>query len=143
MSRLFLIAHLAGRAVAIDSAQVDSVVDIGAIVPVPRAEKQVKGLAALRSRVVTVIDPCAALGVPHAMEDSARAVVTRIDGHHYAIQVDSLEDVAPFEMSPLASGIVLDGGWGLAGCGTVELDGEPILVVDLRVLVPGALPIAA
>ena len=40
MSGLFLIAHLAGRAVAIDSAQVDSVVDIGAIVPVPRADAQ-------------------------------------------------------------------------------------------------------
>ena len=48
MSDLFLIAHLAGRAVAIDSAQVESVVDIGEIVPVPRAGAQVRGLAALR-----------------------------------------------------------------------------------------------
>ena len=62
MSGLFLIAHLAGRAVAIDSAQVDSVVDIGTIVPVPRADAQVRGLAALRSRVVTEIDPRAAIG---------------------------------------------------------------------------------
>ena len=54
--QLFLIAHIAGRGVAIDSAQVESVVDIGAVTPTPRAAPHIRGLAALRSRVVTVID---------------------------------------------------------------------------------------
>jgi purine-binding chemotaxis protein CheW len=142
MSGLFLIAHLAGRAVAIDSAQVESVVDIGTIVPVPRAEAQVRGLAALRSRVVTVIDPRAVIGGSCHVGGS-RAVITRIDGHHYAILVDTLEDVAPFEFRPLASGVVLEGVWSSIGYGTIELDGEPILTVDLRALVPGATPLAA
>jgi purine-binding chemotaxis protein CheW len=141
MSGLFLIAHLAGRAVAIDSAQVDSVVDIGTIVPVPRADAQVRGLAALRSRVVTVIDPRAAIGAGES--GGSRAVITRIDGHHYAILVDTVEDVAPFDFRPLASGVVLDGAWSSIGYGTVELEGEPILTVDLRALVPGATPVAA
>jgi purine-binding chemotaxis protein CheW len=141
MSGLFLIAHLAGRAVAIDSAQVDSVVDIGTIVPVPRADAQVRGLAALRSRVVTVIDPRAAIGAGES--GGNRAVITRIDGHHYAILVDTLEDVAPFDFRPLASGVVLEGAWSSIGYGTVELDGEPILTIDLRALVPGATPVAA
>jgi len=136
MTSLFLIAHIAGRAVAIDSAQVESVVDIGMIVPVPRTEAQVRGLAALRSRVVTVIDPRAALG--EGTSDGKRAVITQIEGHHYAILVDSLEDVAPFELRPLARGVVLDGVWGRMGYGTVELEGEPILTIDLAHLGAGS-----
>jgi purine-binding chemotaxis protein CheW len=109
---LFLIAHVAGRPVAIDGAQVDSVVDLGEIVPVPGAERAVRGLAALRSRVVTVIDTGVALGKSPMPADSRRAVITRIDGHHYALLVDALEDV--------------------------EREGEPVLALDLARLVPGA-----
>jgi purine-binding chemotaxis protein CheW len=143
MPHLFLIAHLAGRAVAIESAQVESVVDIGVVVPVPGADRQVRGLAALRSRVVTVIDTRAALGLPPADVQATRAVITHVEGHHYAIMVDSLEDVAPFELLPLSPGIVLDAGWRTTGCGLVERDGEPILTIDLRALVPGLTAIAA
>lgn len=142
MNTLFLIAQIAGRAVAIDSAQVESVVDIGMVVPVPRAARQVLGLTALRSRVVTVIDTRAALGPPVGA-DAKRAVITLADGQHYAVLVDSLEDVAPFDLLPLSSGIVLDGGWRATGCGIVERDGEPILAIDLRALLPGLLPLAA
>ncbi len=35
-AQLFLIAHIAGRGVAIDSAQVELVVDIGDVTPMPR-----------------------------------------------------------------------------------------------------------
>ena len=54
---LFLIAHVAGRPVAIAGAQVDSVVDLGDIIAVPGAERAVRGLAALRSRVEKVPKP--------------------------------------------------------------------------------------
>ncbi|MFA5965816.1 MAG: chemotaxis protein CheW [Sphingomonas sp.] len=143
MSQLFLIAQIAGRAVAIESAQVESVVDIGAIVPVPGAGRQIRGLAALRSRVVTVIDTRVALGLEHVATHATRAVITQHDGHHYAILVDILEDVAPFDPVPLSSGIVLDAGWRAAGCGIVERDGEPVLVIDLRALIPGTAALAA
>jgi purine-binding chemotaxis protein CheW len=137
MTDLFLVAHLAGRAVAIESRQVESVVDIGEIVPVPRADRQVRGLAALRSRVVTVIDSRVALGLEAAADAGNRAIITIVDGHHYAIMVDSLEDVAPFAMAPLSSGVVLDGGWRQVGCGIVERNGEPVLAIALRALIPG------
>ncbi|HWU73325.1 MAG TPA: chemotaxis protein CheW, partial [Sphingomonas sp.] len=83
--QLFLIAHIAGRGVAIDSAQVESVVDIGAVIPTPRAAPHIRGLAALRSRVVTVIDTHAALGLPKLAIAGSRAVITVVDGHHYAV----------------------------------------------------------
>jgi purine-binding chemotaxis protein CheW len=136
MSHLYLVAQIAGRAVAIDSNQVESVVDIGEVTAVPRASRHVRGLAALRSRVVTVVDTQSALGLSGGSE-ARRAVITRVDGHHYAMLVDALDDVAPFELLPLAGGVALDGMWRGAGRGIVERDGEPILAIDLASLVPG------
>ena len=74
-NNLFLIAYIAGRTVAIDSAEVDSVVDIGRITPVPYAYRDVAGLAALRSRVVTVIDPRGSLGLPIVERAKQRAII--------------------------------------------------------------------
>lgn len=137
MAHLYLIAQIAGRAVAIDSDQVESVVDIGEVTAVPRASGHVRGLAALRSRVVTVVDTQSALGLdPGGL--AKRAVITRVEGHHYALLVDSLDDVAPFDLLPLAGGISLDAAWRSAGRGIIERDGEPILAIDLASLVPGS-----
>ncbi len=133
---LFLIAHIAGRGVAIETTQVDSVVDIADVVAVPRTEAAVRGLVALRSRVVTVIDTGTALGLAPTPEDARRAVITRVDGHHYAILVDSLEDVALFDRQPLSPGLALDRGWAAVGVGLIERAGEPMLIVDLAALVP-------
>jgi len=136
MADLFLIAEIAGRPVAIASDQVESVVDIGEVVPVPRADARVRGLAALRSRVVTVIDTRAVLGLDGG-DMQSRAVITAIEGHHYAVLVDALEDVTPCALQPLAGGIVLDPAWRPIGCGIVELGGEPVLAIDLRAMIPG------
>ncbi|WBY09797.1 chemotaxis protein CheW [Sphingomonas sp. 7/4-4] len=136
MTHLYLIAQVAGRAVAIDSDQVESVVDIGEVTQVPLASQHIRGLAALRSRVVTVVDTHTALGLDSASQ-AKRAVITLVEGHHYALLVDALDDVAPFELLPLAGGVALDTAWQRAGRGIVERDGEPILAIDLASLVPG------
>lgn len=137
MSHLYLIAQVAGRPVAIDADQVESVVDIGEVTAVPRASQHVRGLAALRSRVVTVIDTQSALGL-EAGSQAKRAVITQVDGHHYALLVDTLDDVAPFDLVPLAPGVTLEPAWRLASRGLIERDGEPILAIDLAALVPTA-----
>lgn len=136
---LFLIAHVANRAVAIPAEQVDSVVDLAEVVPVPGAERAVRGLAALRSRVVTVIDTGLALGLDPTPANVRRAVITLVEGHHYAVLVDALEDVAPFVRQPL-SGLRLGAGWAAAGTALVERDGEPVLVVHLPRLIPALAP---
>ncbi|AJP71972.1 chemotaxis protein CheW [Sphingomonas hengshuiensis] len=135
MAHLYLIAQVAGRTVAIDSDQVESVVDIGEVTAVPRASRHVRGLAALRSRVVTVIDTQSALGLD-AASTARRAVITHVDGHHYAMLVDALDDVAPFDLLPLGCAITLEGAWQGAARGIVERDGEPLLAIDLSTLVP-------
>jgi purine-binding chemotaxis protein CheW len=137
MAHLYLIAQIAGRAVAIDSDQVESVVDIGEVTAIPRAAEHVRGLAALRSRVVTVVDTQSALGLEASGQEACRAVITHVDGHHYALLVDALEDVAPFDLLPLSGGFALDSAWRTTARGIVERDGEPILAIDLASLVPG------
>jgi purine-binding chemotaxis protein CheW len=143
VTELFLIAHLAGRTVAIPTAQVQSVVDIGEVISVPGAEPAIRGLSALRSRVVTVIDTRVALGLRSAPDAGRRAIITLVDGHHYAILVDALDDVAPFARAPLSAGLSLTGGWHRTGVGLVELDGEPVLIIDLAALVPQPQSLAA
>lgn len=142
MTELFLLARVAGRGVAIAASQVDSVVDIGEVTVVPRAEPWVRGLAALRSRVVTVVDTAAALGLPvvaSGMQDRfPRAVISRVDGHFYALLMEELEDVGPFERRPLSSGVAPSARWARAAGGWVERDGEPLLVLDPAGLLGGA-----
>ena len=142
MTELFLVAHIAGRGVAIPASQVDSVIDLGEIVAVPRAEGCIKGLAALRSRVVTVIDTGLALGLA-PLGRTSRAVITCIDAHYYAVLVDTLEDVASFARRPLSFGVALGAGWQAAATGLIERNGEPLLIIDPAALVPPALSQAA
>ena len=140
---LFLIASIAGQGVVFDADQVDSVVDIGDGVAVPRAEPSVRGLTALRSRVVTVVDTRRALGLEPMPPHVRRAVITRQDGHYYAMLVDALEDIETFETSPMPHVPPGGGAWSRAANGMVVRDGEPLLILDLSRLVPHPTPILA
>lgn len=142
MERLYLIAYLGAQAVAIDSDQVESVVDLGEITPVPKAGRIVRGLAALRSRVVTVLSVRAALGMDQS-GDNRRAVIVRADGHHYAMLVDAIEDIIPMEMTPLSTAMPLTPAWRRVAIGVVTRNGEPILVIDPTLLVPEGTSMAA
>jgi purine-binding chemotaxis protein CheW len=133
--RLHLVAHIAGRGLLLDAAQVDSVIDVGEIVPAPGSAAGVHGLAALRSRVVTVIDTWQVLDLPPPRDQPRRAAVTQVDGHAYAILVDALEDVAPFAVEPLASGVALGARWADVATGSADRAGEPMLAIDLHRLV--------
>ena len=133
---LHLIAQFAGRTVALPSHAVESVVDLDAVVPVPLAAPGVAGIAALRSRVVTVIDPSVALGEPPRTSAPGRAVVVRADGHHYAVLVDRIDDVVENPNLPVPPGLALDGGWSRAARGVIDHDGLPVLIVDPVALLP-------
>lgn len=135
MTGLYLIARIAGREIAIDSSEVGSVVDLGEIVPVPGAPPALRGLTALRSRVVTVIDTPMLLGDAGG-GPAGRAVVGSIDGHHYAWLADEIEDVVAASPGPLVTGLALSGGWRDAARGMIEHDGAPLLVVALSALLP-------
>jgi purine-binding chemotaxis protein CheW len=142
MSALVLIVSLAGERVAIRASEVESVVEIGAITPVPGAPSHVVGLAALRSRVVTVIDCAAALGAAAPTPVRAAAVAT-LDGHAYALLVDSVEDVVETSGDPRPLPGAIAGEWGRIARESVEAEGDLLLLVDSAALISGPIAQAA
>lgn len=133
---LHLLAHVAGRGVLFDAARVDSVVDVGVISPTPGASSAVLGLAAMRSRVATLVDTRKLLGLAPRADGApgGRAVVTVVDGHLYALCVDTLEDVAEHEVVAPPPGMVPDGAWSMVS-GVADVAGETFLLLDIAGLI--------
>lgn len=128
MNALVLLATVAGQTVAIDATQVESVIDIGAVVPVPSAPKHILGLAAIRSQVVTVIDCAAAVG--EGCSTGPRAIVVRADGHRYALLVDAVDDVVTSEHAPETGGAPMKAGWARVSRGRIDLGDQFAVAVD-------------
>lgn len=139
---LVLIVRIAGQQVAIRADAVSSVTELDEIAPVPRAVAHIAGLAALRSRVLTVIDTYAAIGLVRPRE-GREAVVVELDGHHYALAVDSVDDVMEASAETTATRTPLKGGWARIAAGTVEADGNMLLLIDVAALIAGPQAIAA
>lgn len=134
---LVLIVRIAGQCVAIRADAVSSVVELDEIAPVPGASPHVAGLAALRSRVLTVIDTYAAIGLPGPGNGGREAVVVELDGHDYALIVDSIEDTAETTDEACATRIPLKGGWARVATETVEAGEDMLLLIDVAALIAG------
>jgi purine-binding chemotaxis protein CheW len=138
MSELLLIVTIAGERVAISSTCVDSVVEIETIKPVPRAVDHVLGLAALRSRVFTVIDSLAALGLGGSCPGKrSDAVIVEAEGHLYALLVDSVEDAFESEGETAPVTVPLSPAWQRAARGMVEAGDDILLLIDAQALIAG------
>ena len=141
MVELLLIVTIAGERVALPAAAVESVVELDTLIPVPRAAPHVAGLSALRSRVLTVIDCVRSLelGSTDRSEEGIReAVVVELDGHHYALIVDLVEDVTEAVGEPAAVRAAMGPGWERVSKGMVETEEGPLLLIDIAGLVGGA-----
>jgi purine-binding chemotaxis protein CheW len=138
MHDLLLIVRLAGERVAVIAADVESVVEIEALTPVPRTAPHVAGLAALRSRVLTVIDCRASLDPGQASASGSReAIVVVTDGHPYALLVDGVEDVIQASGEVRAVRTAPSGGWRRVARGMVEAGGDLLLLADVEALIAG------
>jgi len=138
MTNLLLIAHIGGERVAIPASEVEAVVEIGAVTAVPRAAAHVAGLAALRSRVLTVIDCRISLDLaPSEGKATSDAVVVSCDGHPYALLLDGVDDVVEFDgaIEPIRTS--LTAGWRRAAKGMVEAEGDLLLLVDPLAIIAG------
>jgi len=140
MNELLLVVTIAGQRVALPSAAVESVVELDTLIPVPRAAPHVAGLSALRSRVLTVIDCMRSLelGVTDCSDGIREAVVVELDGHHYALLVDLVEDVVESLSEAVPVRVAMGPGWERISHGMVETEAGPLLVVDVAALVAGA-----
>lgn len=140
MSALLLVVEIAGERVALPSCETESVVELDTLIPVPRAAPHVAGLSALRSRVLTVIDARRSLdlGGTDCSDGIREAVVVELDGHHYALLVDQVEDVLESLSEPSPVRGTMEAGWERVAQGMVETETGPILLVDVAALVAGA-----
>jgi purine-binding chemotaxis protein CheW len=137
MENLYLIATIAGQPVAIRAEMVESVVDLGAVAPVPLAPPHVAGLAALRSKVLTVICCECALGLANSRGNGDRAVVVAIDGHNYGLLVSSIDDARVIDEAPKPIRARLDAGWARVAVGMLDYHAESLLLIDPERLVAG------
>jgi purine-binding chemotaxis protein CheW len=137
MAELLLIVTMAGERVAVAASEVESVVEIDEVTAVPRAAGHIAGLAALRSRVLTVIDCRAALGIGGAPRSPSDAIVAQLDGHPYALLVDGVEDVFEYDGEVLPIRSALSKGWRRVAKGFVETSQDALLLVDIAALLVG------
>jgi purine-binding chemotaxis protein CheW len=139
MNELLLIVTVAGQRVAWPAAAVESVVELDTLIPVPRAAPHVAGLSALRSRVLTVIDCMRSLelGTSDTSDGIREAAVVELDGHHYALIVDIVEDVVEALGEPSPVRAAMGDGWERVSKGMVETEVGPLLLVDVEALVSG------
>jgi len=137
---LLLIVTIAGQRVALPADAIESVVELDTLIPVPRAQPHVAGLSALRSRVLTVIDCRRSLdmGVSDCSDGIREAAVVELDGHHYALIVDVVEDVFEALSEPTPVRAAMEDGWERVSQGMVETEEGPLLLVDVAALIAGA-----
>jgi len=144
MTELLLIIGIGGERVAIRAANVEAVVEIEGLTPVPRCAPHVAGLASLRSRVLTVIDCLASLELGLSERGGAlQAIVVESDGHPYAFLVEDVEDVIELtgDIRPIRT--ALDEGWRRVATGMVEAGDDLLLLVDADALLAGPVAEAA
>ena len=139
MNELLLIVTIAGSRVALPAAAVESVVELDTLIPVPRAPAHVAGLSALRSRVLTVIDTLRSLelGESDCSDGIREAAVVELEGHHYALIVDVVEDVVEAMSDPSPVRAAMGPGWERVSKGMVETEDGPLLLLDIEALIAG------
>lgn len=129
---LFLFATIADAPIAVRASEVEAVVRLGDIVPIPLVQAHVRGLATLRSRVLTVIDMEARIFGKGGLDDSASlAIVADIAAHSYGFLVDSVSDIclAPVGAQPVRGRV--DPVWEPYVAGLVEREGRSHLLISL------------
>jgi purine-binding chemotaxis protein CheW len=140
VNELLLVVTIGGERVALPAVAVESVVELDMLTPVPRAAPHIAGLSALRSRVLTVVDCMRSLdlGETDCSDGIREAAVVEMDGHHYALIVDLVEDVVEAWTEPQPIRAAMSDGWERASQGMVETETGPLLLVDVGALIAGA-----
>lgn len=122
--------------------EIEAVMRLGEISPVPGTPPYVAGLAALRSRVLTVIDVAALItgscGIIVNGEGNAHhAIICEADGHSYALLVDGVEDILTISGEIPSTDPPIDGRWRPYVQGGMEKDGQYYLLLSVAdVLAP-------
>jgi len=120
MAELLLIARIAGRRIAFPAAQIEAVVELDGLTPVP------------------VIDSLAALNLaPAAPDDTVEAIVVPSGGHTYALLVEAVEDVVEAGGAASPFQAPAGAGWDRVATGMIEAGGDLLLFADPHAFIAG------
>lgn len=116
--------------------QVQEVLRVTEIAPVPGAPNYVLGIINLRGNVVTVIDTRMRLGLASKeVDDSTRIVIIEADKQVVGILVDSVAEVVDLRMSEVESAPNVGNDESSKYIqGVASRDGELLILVDLNKL---------
>lgn len=132
MSQLYLFARVAGTNIAVRTEEIEAVVKITEVSPVPGVPAHIAGLSALRSRVLTMIDTGALIyGRPTPIEERTLAIIADISGHSYGLMVEAVSDICSVAEGELPLRGQLDAAWMPFATAMVENDKGPNLLVSL------------
>jgi len=141
MNDLYLFARIAGTPVAVRTGEIEAVVRLNDLSPVPGVPGHVAGLSALRSRVLTVIDAAALItgrsrgqDDENAPEQERYAIMCDVSGHSYGILVDSVDDVGTMETPPMPICGRVEPVWQPYAQATLEWEGEPRFLLSMSTL---------
>jgi purine-binding chemotaxis protein CheW len=139
MIEMLLVVVLAGRRAVLPAVEVNSVIEVSEVTPIPRTAAHVAGLAALRSRPLTLIDCVASLGVGREPCDprSCRAVVVEHEGHLYGLLVEAADDIVAARSEALPLGADPGPGWSRVANGRIETEAGALPFLDIGALIAG------
>lgn len=128
--------RLANETYGINVMQIQEVLRVTEIAPVPGAPGYVLGIINLRGNVVTVVDTRSKFGLmPKEVDDLSRIVIIESDGQVIGILVDSVAEVADVRMSEIESAPNVGNDESARYIqGVCSRDGELLILVDLNKL---------
>ena len=77
------------------------------------------------------------LGATDCSDGIREAAVVELDGHHYALIVDTVEDVIEAASDVVPVRAAMGPGWERVAQGMVETEEGPLLLVDVAALIAG------
>lgn len=128
--------HLEEESYGINVMQVQEVLRVSEIAPVPGAPPYVLGIINLRGNVVTVIDTRSRFGLPPGdIDDSSRIVIIESEGQVVGILVDSVAEVVELHASEIDSAPNVGNEESSKYIqGVATRDSDLLIVVDLNKL---------
>jgi purine-binding chemotaxis protein CheW len=137
MTTAYVIASVGSQRVALRATDVESIIRLGEITPVPGSPPHIAGLCAVRSAVLTVVDVARAANQPPCADADHAAVVTR-DGHRYALRIDQVRDIETIEGVPIPTSASIGKGWYGVAPMRIETSQGVALLLGIDAIVAGS-----
>jgi purine-binding chemotaxis protein CheW len=136
MTAAYVIASVGSQRIAFQATDVESIIRLGEVTPVPGSPAHIAGLCAVRSAVLTVVDVARAAGQPACADADHAAIVTH-DGHRYALRIDAIRDIETIGNRPVANGASIGKGWHAVAPSRIETTKGVALLLSIDALVAG------